>query len=73
MCFAKNLNAYGTGGTAGRVVAALMAVAETESVRRAEYNTAFVLLEITKEYIELLVSQWSANQPKPPAHGASAG
>ena len=56
------MNAYGTGGTAGRV-AALMAVAETESVRRAEYRPAFVLFEITKEYIELLVCQWSANQP----------
>ena len=54
------MNAYGTGGTAGRV-AALMAVAETESVRRAEYNPAFVLFEITKEYIELPVCQWSAN------------
>ena len=36
------MNAYGTGGTAGRV-AALMAVAETESVRRAEYNPAFMI------------------------------
>jgi len=34
------MNAYGAGGTAGRV-AALMAVAETESVRRAEYNPAW--------------------------------
>ena len=50
------MNAYGTGGRAGRV-AALMAVAETESVRRAEYNPAFVLFEITKEYNELPVCQ----------------
>ncbi len=57
------MNAYGTGGTAGRV-AALIAVAVTESVRGAEYNPAFVLFEITKEYIELLVRQWSANQPQ---------
>jgi hypothetical protein len=32
-CFEKNMNAYGTGGTAGRV-AALMVVAETESERQ---------------------------------------
>ena len=53
------MNAYGTGGTAGRV-AALMAVAETESVRRAKYNPAWP----SSARIEWLLSCVPAAHPR---------